>query len=119
MNPISPPLEALGPSEISLALSGKTIFIHPESIIYCKSDGNYTTIYFKDGKKEILSKKIKDIEDAFHNDIFFRVHNSYLVNIKYIAEYIKNDGHYLVLENGISIPVSRAKKTALLQLLSN
>jgi len=107
------------PNKISLPLAGKIIFISPNDIIYCKSDGNYTTIHFKDGKKELLSKKIKDIEDLFHHNSFFRVHNSYLVNINYIAEYIKNDGQYLVLENGVSIPVSRSKKTALFQLLSN
>jgi len=107
------------PSKISLPLAGKTIFVYPDDIIYCKSDGNYTTIFFKEGKKEILSKKIKDIEDIFHNNSFFRVHNSYLVNIKYISEYIKNDGQYLVLENGVTIPVSRSKKTALLHLISN
>ena len=106
------------PSKITLPLAGKTIFVYPDDIIYCKSDGNYTTIYFKNGKKEILSKKIKDIEELFHNDSFFRVHNSYLVNIKYISEYIKNDGQYLVLENGASVPVSRAKKAELFHLLS-
>lgn len=105
--------------KISLPLAGKTIFVYPDDIIYCKSDGNYTTIFFKGEKKEILSKKIKDIEDIFHNNSFFRVHNSYLVNIKYISEYVKNDGQYLVLENGVSIPVSRSKKTALFHLLSH
>ena len=106
-------------SKIALPLAGKTIFIQPNNIIYCKSDGNYTTIYFKDGKKEIVSKKIKDIEDVFHNSMFFRVHNSYLVNTNYISEYIKSDGQYLVLENGVTVPVSRSKKNALFHLLSN
>ncbi len=106
-------------SKIALPLAGKTLFIYPEDIIYCKSDGNYTTIFFKNGKKEILSKKIKDIETVFHHDAFFRVHNSYLVNINYISEFIKSDGQYIVLENGESIPVSRTKKTTLLKLLSH
>jgi len=110
---------ATSSGKISLPLSGKTIFIYPEDILYCKSDGNYTTIYFKDNKKEILSKKIKDIENIFHHELFFRVHNSYLVNTKYIAEFIKTDGQYIVLENGVTIPVSRSKKTALLHLLSH
>lgn len=107
------------PNKISLPLAGKTIFVYPEDILYCKSDGNYTTIFFKGNKKEMLSKKLKDVEGLINNTIFFRVHNSYLVNISYINEFIKSDGQYLVLENGTSIPVSRAKKSALLQLLNN
>ncbi len=107
-----------GSSKIALPLAGKTIFVEPDDIIYCKSDGNYTTIFFKDGKKEVFSKKIKDIEAVFHNTLFFRVHNSYLVNTNFITEYVKNEGHYLVLENGATVPVSRAKKSALFDLLS-
>lgn len=106
-------------NKLALPLAGKTIFIAPENIIYCKSDGNYTTIHFKDQKKEVVSKKIKDIERVFHNNNFFRVHNSYLVNITYISEFVKADGQYIVLENGVNIPVSRNKKAALLNLLSN
>ena len=106
-------------AKVSLPLSGKTIFIEPNEILYCKSDGNYTEIYFKNKKKEVLSKKLKDVELIINNPLFYRVHNSYLVNINHIREFIRNDGQYLVLENGLTIPVSRSKKNALLDLLGN
>lgn len=105
-------------NKIQIPLAGKTIFVGIEDIIYCKSDGNYCEIYFKDGKKEILSKKIKDVEELINNANFFRVHNSYLVNINFIKEFVKSDGQYLVLENGKSIPISRSKKSALLKVLT-
>jgi two-component system LytT family response regulator len=106
-------------NKITLPLSGKTIFVKPNEIVYCKSDGNYTEIYFNTNKKEVLSKKIKDVEVLINNQLFYRVHNSYLVNINHISEFIKSDGQYLVLENGVTIPVSRSKKNALLHLLGN
>jgi len=106
-------------SKISLPLVGKTIFVTSDDIFYCKSDGNYTEVFFKDNTKEVLTKKLKKVEEIINNRLFFRVHNSYLVNINYIKEFIKSDGQYLVLENGASIPVSRTKKDALLQLLNN
>lgn len=105
--------------KISLPLSGKTIFLKPEEIIYCKADGNYSNIYLKDNKKEMISKKLKEMEELIHNDAFYRVHNSYLVNLNYIKEYVKSDGHYLVLEDDTSIPVARSKKDELLALLHN
>jgi len=104
--------------KIAIPLAGKTLFVYPKDILYCKSDGNYTTIYFKDSTKEMLSKKIKEVEEIINNGTFFRVHNSYVVNINYIKEFVKSDGQYLVLENGKTIPVSRSKKIALLQILS-
>jgi len=100
-----------------LPLAGKTIFILPEEILYCKSDGNYTEIYFKNRKREVLSKKLKDIEAIINNTLFCRVHNSYVVNINYIKEFVKSDGTYLVLEDNTNIPVSRAKKIVLQSLL--
>ncbi|WP_445732091.1 LytR/AlgR family response regulator transcription factor [Mariniflexile sp.] len=104
--------------KVAIPVAGKTIFVDANDIIYCKSSGNYSEIYFKDQKTEILSKKLKEVEVLFHNETFFRVHNSYLVNISYIKEFIKSDGQYIVLDNGTSIPVSRTKKHPLMQALS-
>ena len=107
-----------GSSKISLQLSGKTIFVKSDDILYCKADGNYSEIFLKENRKEFLSKKLKDIEELVQDTNFFRVHKSYLVNLNHIKEFINNDGQYLVLDNGVSIPVSRSKKNALFQLLN-
>ncbi len=115
-------IESISPAsenkKVAIPLSGKTIFVETEDIIYCKSSGNYSEIYFKDHKTEILSKKLKEVEALFHNDTFFRVHNSYLVNLIYIKEFIKSDGQYVVLDDGTTVPVSRTKKQPLMQALS-
>lgn len=105
--------------KVPLAFSGKTVFVNSEDIMYCKSNGNYTDIFFKEKKKEVLSKKLKDVELLLKSENFFRVHKSYLVNVKCIKEFIKSDGHYLVLENDVTIPVARLKKNELLDFLCN
>lgn len=105
--------------KVPLAFSGKTVFVNSDEIMYCKSDGNYTEIFFKEQKKEVLSKKLKDVELLLQSENFFRVHKSYLVNVKYIKEFVKSDGHYLVLENDVTIPVARLKKNELLDFLCN
>ncbi|WP_400075271.1 LytR/AlgR family response regulator transcription factor [Winogradskyella sp. R77965] len=107
------------PRKIPLVFSGKTIFVNSSDIIYCKSSGNYCEIFFKNQKKEIISKKLKEFEILINNDDFFRVHKSYLVNVTYIKEFIKSDGQYLVLENDTTIPVARLKKNALIHFLSH
>lgn len=116
-------LDSLSPKQnlnkIALSLSGKIIYVEPNDILYCKADGNYTIVFLKGNKKEMLSKKLKTIEELIGNTNFFRVHNSYLVNMEHVKELIKKDGYYLVLENAIKIPVSRSKKEDLLQLLNN
>ncbi|CAM1347163.1 LytR/AlgR family response regulator transcription factor [Tenacibaculum crassostreae] len=105
-------------TRLAIPVLGKTIFVALEDIMFCKADGSYTEVHFKEDTKEILSKKLKEIE-AQIDDNFFRVHNSYLVNLRYVKEYVKNDGPYLVLTNGVTIPISRAKKNELLQVLNS
>lgn len=104
--------------KIPLSFNDKTIFITASEIVYCKSDGNYTEVFLKSGKKEVLSRKIKEVEALIDNTGFFRVHHSYLVNLACVSEFIKSDGQYLILEDGSNIPVSRSKKQNLLDLLS-
>jgi len=106
-------------SKIQLSVSGKLIFVNPEDIMYCKAEGNYTTVYLKDYKKYLLSKKIKDVIASFPEENFFRVHKSYHVNLNAIKEIVKNEGLYIILENGQNIPVSRTKKEELISRLSN
>ncbi len=105
--------------KIALPLQGKTVFIRVSDVYYCKSDGNYTTVFTKDKKDYLLSKKLKDTELLFDCKTMIRVHQSYLVNSNYITEYVKNEGYYLVLENGKSIPVSRANRTRLQHIIES
>ena len=48
---------------------------------------------------------------------FFRPHNSFLVNLRRVNEFIRGDGGYLVMENKMKIPVSKNKREELMELL--
>ncbi len=105
-------------SKIQLPVSGKIIFVEATDVLYCKAEGNYTTVYLKNNAKHLLSKKIKDVIENFPKDVFYRVHKSYYVNLNAIKEIVKNEGLYIILDNDVSIPVSRTKKDELMNLLS-
>lgn len=91
-------------------------FIHMDDILYCQSDGAYSIVYFIDGNKLYISKTLRYLEDALCNFHFFRVHNSYIVNLNHVKKYTKADGGLLVLSNGEKVRVSRSKKDELLNL---
>jgi two-component system LytT family response regulator len=67
------------------------------------------------GRKYVVSKTLREYEDLLSERDFFRIHNSYLVNIKAIKKYVKGDGGYVILENDVSLDVSKRKKEAFLQ----
>lgn len=91
-------------------------FIHMDDILYCQSDGAYSHVFFTDGAKMYISKTLRYLEDALCNFHFFRVHNSYIVNLNHVKKYSKTDGGLLVLSNGEKVRVSRSKKDELLGL---
>jgi two-component system LytT family response regulator len=47
------------------------------------------------------------------------VHQSHLINIKYIKEFIKSDGGYLILKDKTNIPVSVRKRNEVVETLNN
>ncbi len=88
-----------------------------ETIISCESDDNYTNIKLKTGKRLLVTRSLKDIEESLEQHSFIRVHRSYLVNLNEIEKYIKGEGGYLVMSDGNSIDVARNKKEVLLKKL--
>jgi two-component system LytT family response regulator len=88
-----------------------------DSIISCESDDNYTNIKLKSGKKLLVTRSLKEIEESLEQHSFIRVHRSYLVNMNEIEKYIKGEGGYLVMSDGTSIDVARNKKEVLLKKL--
>ena len=100
--------------KITINADGKIFFLKPDDILYCESDGNYCTVFLENGKKILISQKIKNIEEKLTED-FYRVHNSYVININKVTEYLKSEG-YVVLNNQKKIPVSRQKKSSFLDM---
>lgn len=91
--------------------------IKSSNIIYCSSEGNYTTFYTTTSdSKIIISKNMKFFEEMLTPLGFIRVHNSYLVNVSKIERYDKGDGGFLYVHGGNSIPVSQRKKELLMAL---
>lgn len=105
------------PDKISLYTQEKIIVATIGNIIRCKSDNNYTTFYFKDTSKILVSKTLKYYADMLKEYGFLRVHQSHLINKSYIKEYIKSDGGYVILNDKSNIPVSVRKRVEILEFL--
>lgn len=100
--------------KIGISIDGKIIFLLPEEIIYCESDGNYCSIHLKGNKRLFVSRKLKDIERLLPPQYFYRIHHSYVVNIEKVREYLKTDG-YVILDENNKIPVSRQRRSLFLE----
>ncbi len=117
MHPTQPNKE-----KIALPSADGLVFLPVSDIVYCEADGNYTKVFgtSKEGKvKQLLFvKPLKEIEEMLQGGAFYRPHNSYLVNLKEVGQYIKGEGGELKMSNGKLVPVARPKKQEILELLS-
>lgn len=103
-------------SKVALPTLKGLEFIEIENIVRCSAESNYTHIYLANGKKILISKTLKQVEEILKEGTFFRVHSSSLINLKMIKQYIKGDGGQVVLEDGSVVDVARSKKKDFLQI---
>jgi two-component system LytT family response regulator len=104
------------PKKIKITFDGKIHFLNPDDILYCEGDGNYCRVFLENGKKMLLSQKLKQLENILPEYVFYRIHNSYIVNLLKVTAYHKHDG-YVEISNNKTIPVSRHKRGEILDKL--
>jgi two-component system LytT family response regulator len=92
-------------------------FVDVQDVLYCIGEGNYTSIYTVDGKKFVITRTMKETEELLNNKAFFRTHQSFLVNLNGIKQYIKGSGGQLVMADGTHIQVARARKEELMKMI--
>lgn len=100
--------------KIALATLNGLIFVNREDIIYCESAGNYTNFYTLQGKKIVVSKQLGEYEKLLPEANFVRIHERFIINLRYVNEYVKGRGGEIKLNNVITLPVSASRKEVLL-----
>ncbi len=98
---------------VAISTIEEIFFIKMADIIFCKSDGRYTKFYLENGDVCMSSKNIGEYENrVLDNGNFFRVHNSYIINMRFVKKIIKSDGSSCEMENGLIIPISKRRMEA-------
>jgi two-component system, LytTR family, response regulator len=95
----------------------ETRFVPTNSIIRCESSNNYTTFYLSNKEKLVVSKPIYVYEELLNDYGFIRCHQSHLVNKSFIKSWVKTDSGYLLLEDGMQVPISKNKREAIKKAL--
>jgi two-component system, LytTR family, response regulator len=95
---------------IALTTNDGMIFVSTNEIIYCEAESNYTSIVLKGGKKILVSKVLKEIDETLAGPDFFRVHNSYLINLNHISKFVRGEGGYVIMDDGATISISRNRR---------
>jgi two-component system, LytTR family, response regulator len=93
-------------------------FVPIQNILWIASDNSYSTLHLAEGNPIVTSRSIGDFEEILLEYDFCRIHNSFMINLQHLQEYIKGDGGTVILTNGKELEVSRRKKSDLMALIS-
>jgi two-component system LytT family response regulator len=93
-------------------------FISFKDILYCEASSNYTIFNMRNGRNHVVSKTLKEYEDLLTYYHFYRIHNSYVINLREIKKYIKGDGGHVIMSNDKALDVSKRRKDLFLSKLS-
>ncbi|NUO01656.1 MAG: response regulator transcription factor [Saprospiraceae bacterium] len=95
------------------------VFAKTNDITRIESYGNYTFVFLAGGERCLVSRNLKEFEEMLPAPLFFRLHQSHLINMAFVKKFLKEDGGHAVMSDGAKIPVARRKKDAFLEALMN
>lgn len=103
-------------ARIALTTGDGMLFVSTNEIIYCQAESNYTAVILTSGKKIIVSKVLKEIDEALSGADFYRIHNSFLININHISKYVRGDGGYVIMRDGATVSISRSRRQEFMEM---
>ena len=111
--PLSEKAEAISTNDLYVSIDRRLIKIDIPSIYLVEAKGDY--IHVKtENKNYTVHSTLKKIEDKLPNDLFLKVHRSYIINVDKIIDIEDNS----VLIKKDVIPVSRANRPELMKRLN-
>ncbi len=96
--------------KICLATTDRIEFVRVSDIVMCEASGSYTNIYLIDKRKVIVSKHLKEYETLLADENFMRVHNSFLINLNEVKQFVKSDGGYIIMNDNHQVSISPKKR---------
>lgn len=98
---------------ISIRSNGKTVYLMTSDVLYLEANGEYVKYVCKHGNF-MSFQRMKRVAEDLKKYGFVRIHRSYIVNSVHI---VSASSSKLILPNAVELPVSKAYKESLKQLL--
>ena len=87
-------------------------------IVWIEGQGAYSKIVFTNNESILMSTNIGEVEERLLGRGFFRIHNSYIVNINQVNEYKRLGSHNLIMSDGKVLTISRRRKEDFLKTMN-
>jgi len=100
---------------ISFSTTEGYLFAAAEEVVCCVANPQGAVVYLSTGEQLHSRESLSYLEGLLPEAMFFRAHNSVLVNLNHVRRWERRRGaeHVLVLSNGLVQPLARARRYAL------
>jgi two-component system LytT family response regulator len=102
-------------TKVSLPTLEGFLFIDYNDILRCEASGSYSNFHLADGRKIMVSMRLKECEALLPDTVFYRVHHSHVINMNHVTKYIKGRVGQVVLTGNIIVEVAASRKDKFLQ----
>ncbi len=86
--------------------------LNVKDILYIQADHVYSKIITVQNKELVIRKTLQQVLEILNFDYIVYCHRSYIINAKYITSWNQD---VIVLNNDINIPISRSRKSEVLE----
>ena len=104
---------------IPLATLEGLIMVDLDKVVYIKAETSYSRFCLSEGQDILVSKGISEYENSIMSKSFIRIHKSHIINLNYLAKYIKGRGGSVVLNDGTILGVSATRKQRFMKALND
>lgn len=95
---------------VAISSLDKIELIQMKDIIFCQADGKYTNFHLTDGRKIMSSRNLGEYSTILDPNYFFRIHHSYIINLRHITKISKKDGYFCELLNKVTLPIAKRRQ---------
>ena len=110
---------AVSPSDkITLTTREDLHVVDLSEIVHLEADQCYTSFYLVNQPRIVVCNPLKKYAELLPASSFFRIHQSYIINLKYLRKISRIDsGYRVILMDGKSLPIARRKREALVDVI--
>ncbi len=104
-------------AKINLHTANEILVVDIADIVHVEANNNYSHFYFANRQKVIVCKTLKEFDNKLIPYNFYRIHQSHLINLKYLDAVNIKEEDYALMKNGHKLEISRRRKADFLMYI--
>lgn len=104
-------------NKITLNSQEGMVFLRLDQIVRIESEGSYSTFYLLNQERHVVSRPMREFEALLPKDLFFKLHQSHVINLTFVKKILREEGGYALMEEGCKVPIARRRKDEFLEAM--